>query len=242
VVGERSLVLVYSSLCSLFLIASPAIRSDIPSNIVNSLICGILNIYEISVTNSRVNPEIIMRWLALCGNVLRDLLLYVFAALAITVFLYYVPDYFVLEQLTAFFSSIILNLVGVRMHYSTTSNEAFVGGIQVIRECTGVQVISVMAGLILPIRNSSWLRKIKVLLVVSVILFVMNFLRIALEIWLVYYGILPWSLAHYPLSLVLGIAGVYTLVLVSDNIFPEFGDQIAYFYAHLTQPSTGSES
>ncbi|MBL7118918.1 archaeosortase/exosortase family protein [Candidatus Bathyarchaeota archaeon] len=174
-------------------------------------------------------------------NVTRDLLIYVSAALGITLFLYYIPDYFLLEQLTAIFSSMVLNLVGVSLSYSSTSHEAFVGSIQVIRECTGVQVISVMAGLILPIRGSSWRRKIRVLLIVSVILFIMNFLRIALEIWLIYRRILPWSLAHYPLSLILGIAGVYTLVLVSDRVFPEFGDQITYFYLNLTETSPSPE-
>ncbi len=175
-------------------------------------------------------------------NVIKNLLIYVSAVLGITFFLYYIPDYFFLEQLTAFFSSWILNLVGVPLSYSSTSREAFVGPIRVVRECTGVQVISVMAGLILPIRESTWTRKIKVLLIVSVILLVMNFLRIALEIWLIYYGILPWSLAHYPLSLVLGIAGVYTLVLISDRVFPEFGDQIAYFYTSFAKTSTSPKS
>lgn len=86
------------------------------------------------------------------------------------------------------------------------------------------------------------MRKIKVLLIVSVILFVMNFLRIVLELWLVYREILPWSLAHYPLSLILGIAGVYTLVLVSDLLFPELGDQLAHFYMHFAPDKVKSES
>ena len=170
-------------------------------------------------------------------NAIKDFLVYVSATMAITLFLYYVPNYFLLEQMTALSSSIILNLIGVSLPYSSTPLEAFVGPIQVVRECTGIQVISVMAGLIIPVRGSNWTRKIKVLLVVSVILFVMNSLRIALEIYLICYEILPWSLAHYPLSLVLGIAGVYTLVLVSDRVFPEFGDQIAYFYMTIFKTS-----
>jgi exosortase/archaeosortase family protein len=179
-----------------------------------------------------------MRGLTLDRNVIEDLLVYLIAALGITVFVYYVPSYFLLEQLSAIFSSRLLNLVGIPLAYSSSSGRAFVGPIQVVRECTGVQVIAVMAGLVLPIRRSSWVRKLKVLSIVSVILFVMNFLRIVLELWLVYRGILPWSLAHYPLSLLLGIAGVYTLVLVSDLMFPELGDQLTYFYLHLV-PSEG---
>jgi len=171
----------------------------------------------------------------LSRNVTKSLSIYVSAVLGITLFLYYVPDYFFLEQLTAFFSSKLLGLAGVPLAYSSTSHKAFVGPIQVVRECTGIQVFSVMAGLILPTRGSSLTRKIRVLLIISLILFVMNLLRITLEIWLVYYGILPWALAHYPLSLALGISGVYSLILVSDRVFPEFGDQIAYFYSHLVK-------
>ena len=172
---------------------------------------------------------------------IQDFLIYVSFALGITLFLYYVPDYFFLEQLTAISSAKILNMVGVSLSYSSISHEAFVGSIQVIRECTGIQVIAVMSGLILPIRCTSWVRKVRVLLITSTILLVMNFLRIALEIWLVYYHILPWSLAHYPLSLVLGVVGVYMLVLISDQVFPEFGDQITGFYQHLTRTTSGSE-
>jgi exosortase/archaeosortase family protein len=174
--------------------------------------------------------------------VIKDLFVYLFAALGITVFVYYVPSYFLLEQLSAILSSMILNMIGVPLTYSSSSGRAFVGPIQVVRECTGIQVIAVMAGLVLPIRRSTWIRKVKVLLIVSVILFVMNFLRIVLELWLVYREILPWSLAHYPLSLILGIAGVYTLVLVSDLLFPELGDQLAYFYIQLALAKVSSES
>ena len=174
-------------------------------------------------------------------NVTQDFLIYISAALGITLFLYYVPDYFFLEQWTAFSSARILNLAGVSLGYTSTSHEAFVGPIQVIRECTGIQVIAVMSGLILPIRRTSWVRKVRVLLIASAILLLMNLLRIALEIWLVYYHILPWSLAHYPLSLVLGIVGVYSLVLISDRVLPEFGDQITCFYLHFAKTSADSE-
>lgn len=172
----------------------------------------------------------------------KDLFLYLLAALGITVFVYYVPSYFLLEQLSAILSSMILNMIGVPLAYSSSSSKAFVGPIQVVRECTGIQVIAVMAGLVLPIQRSNWIRKVKVLLIVSVILFVMNFLRIVLELWLVYREILPWSLAHYPLSLVLGVAGMYTLVLISDLLFPELGDQLAYFYIHLAPAEVRSKS
>lgn len=57
-------------------------------------------------------------------------------------------------------------------------------------------------------------------------LYVANLFRVVLEYWLVYNGILPWSLAHYPLSLVLGVVGMFFLVTLADKLMPEFGDII----------------
>jgi exosortase/archaeosortase len=53
-----------------------------------------------------------------------------------------------------------------------------------------------------------------------------NLFRVVIEYYLVDAKILPWSLAHYPLSLVLGIIGVFFLVLVNNKIIPEFGEYI----------------
>ncbi len=48
--------------------------------------------------------------------------------------------------------------------------------------------------------------------------------RIALEIWLLYRGILPWKMAHGPVGVVLGIVSVMFLVLLADRFLPEIGD------------------
>jgi len=51
-----------------------------------------------------------------------------------------------------------------------------------------------------------------------------NIARIAFEVWLLYNGILPWSLAHYPTGLILGVFAVAFLVIVADYFIPEIGD------------------
>jgi hypothetical protein len=56
-------------------------------------------------------------------------------------------------------------------------------------------------------------------------------LRIVLEFSLLYFNILPWSLAHYPLSLLLGVIGVLVLVFVTDRLLPEFEQ----FFLSLTR-------
>ncbi len=51
-----------------------------------------------------------------------------------------------------------------------------------------------------------------------------NLGRIALEIWMLYSGLLPWSLAHYPTGLILGVFSVAFLIIAADHFIPEIGD------------------
>jgi exosortase/archaeosortase family protein len=87
-----------------------------------------------------------------------------------------------------------------------------------------VQVIAAFVGMLIPIPNAPLKKKLLTLAVVSASLYVANVVRIALEFSLVYLNLLPWALAHYPLSLLLGVLGVFILVLVTDRLLPEFGD------------------
>jgi exosortase/archaeosortase family protein len=89
-------------------------------------------------------------------------------------------------------------------------------------------------GLILPLPRGTWNRKIIAVIVVTVILFIANVLRVVFEIWLVYMGILPWELAHYPMSFVLGVVGVFVLCIVAIVLVPgfieTFEDMIFYLF------------
>ncbi|MFH0748701.1 MAG: hypothetical protein V1915_02115, partial [Candidatus Bathyarchaeota archaeon] len=100
----------------------------------------------------------------------------------------------------------------------------YLADIKVVKDCTGVQVIAVFFGMLLPTPNAPMKKKLLTLMIVSICLYVANVLRIALEFSLVYLNILPWFLAHYPLSLLLGITGVVILVFVTDRLLPEFGN------------------
>ncbi|MFX1541171.1 MAG: exosortase/archaeosortase family protein, partial [Promethearchaeota archaeon] len=92
----------------------------------------------------------------------------------------------------------------------------------------------VFAGLILPLPRGTWPRKILAVIVVTIMLFVANFVRVVYEIWLVYWGILPWELAHYPMSFVLGVVGVFILCIVAIVLVPgfieTFEDMIYYLF------------
>jgi exosortase/archaeosortase family protein len=149
---------------------------------------------------------------------------YAIAAATIALSVYYMPNYFFLERATADHAASLLNLLGANVQTYIVGQTAFLENIRVVKECTGVQVIAVFLGLLIPLPGASWRMKLLTLATATASVYVANVLRIALEFWLVYNGVLPWSLAHYPMSLLLGIIGVAILVLVTDRLLPEFGD------------------
>jgi hypothetical protein len=78
-------------------------------------------------------------------------------------------------------------------------------------------------------------------------LFIANVLRVVYEVWLVYWGILPWELAHYPMSFVLGVVGVFILCIVAILLVPgfieTFEDMIYYLFPPKPkQPTASKES
>jgi len=158
----------------------------------------------------------------------RNIILYILTALLIVLIIYYVPDYFFLERTTADHTAFLLNAVGVDVQSKAVGDKAFLNEIEIVKDCTGIQVIAVFLGLFIPLPNASLKKKLLTLFVLSVILHVANVLRIALEFWLVHFDVLPWTLVHYPLSLLFGILGVLFLVLVTDRLLPEFGNFIFY--------------
>jgi len=104
--------------------------------------------------------------------------------------------------------------------------KAFLNELWVERVCTGIQVVAVFAGMILPLPKISWRRKLFAVVLVAIAVHFANIACIALEIWLLYSGLLPWDLAHYPTGLILGIFSVAFLVIATDYFVPEFGDLI----------------
>jgi len=153
-------------------------------------------------------------------------LIYFSLAIAIIVIVYYVPNYYFLESAVASHSSMILSLLGLQAPFRLVDGFALVGNYVVARECTGIQVMAIFLGLILPLPRVSWIKKVFSLSLLGGLLYGANLFRVVLEYYLVDAGILPRSLAHYPLSLVLGIIGVFLLVLVNNKLVPEFGEYI----------------
>jgi exosortase/archaeosortase family protein len=136
----------------------------------------------------------------------------------------YLPDYFVLEKITADQSAAFLNWIGIPAGSWVRGSRAFVNEFEIERMCTGIQVTAVFAGILVPFPRISWKRKVIAIAAVAVLVYVANIGRIVLEVLLLYRGILPWSLAHYPTGLILGVFSVALLVILLDRFIPEIGD------------------
>ena len=155
---------------------------------------------------------------------LRDIVVYASIAVALSASLYYLPNYFILEKMTADHSATFLNWLGIPAESWIRDGRAFVNEFEIERMCTGIQVTAIFAGILIPFPKISWRRKAAAIGSVAVLMYFANIGRIALEIVLLYKGILPWYLAHYPTGLILGVFSVAFLVIALDYFIPEFGD------------------
>ena len=154
----------------------------------------------------------------------RAIVFYIFAVVALSASFYYLPNYFILEKITANHSSALLNWLGIPAASRVIEGRAFVNEFEIERMCTGIQVTAIFAGILLPFPKIAWRRKVIAIASVAVLIYFANIGRIALEVWLLYAGILPWYLAHYPTGLILGIFSVAFLVIMLDHFIPEIGD------------------
>ena len=145
-------------------------------------------------------------------------------ASAIALAVYYIPNYWFLENWTAQQSAMVMNMVGMKASVWYQGPNVFVNQFEVERMCTGVQVIAVFLGIIVALPRTSILKKILALGIIAISVYLANIGRIVLEIWLLYSGLLPWSLAHYPTGLILGVFAVAFLVVVADHFMPALGD------------------
>jgi exosortase/archaeosortase family protein len=145
-------------------------------------------------------------------------------ASAIAIVLYYLPNYYFLEKITAEHSAVLMEFIGIKSTVWTQGNKVFLNEFEIERMCTGVQVITVFLGILVALPKAALKKRILAFGVVAISVYFANIARIAFEIWLLYSGTLPWSLAHYPTGLILGVFSVAFLVVVADHFLPEVGD------------------
>jgi exosortase/archaeosortase family protein len=161
---------------------------------------------------------------ALRKNAAYEILRFLGITSVIALALYYIPNYWFLENLTAQHSAMVMNMIGMKATVSYQGNEVYVNQFDVQRMCTGVQVITVFLGIIVALPRTALKKKVLAFGIIAISVYLANIGRIVLEIWLLYSGTLPWSLAHYPTGLILGVFAVAFLIVVADHFMPVIGD------------------
>jgi exosortase/archaeosortase family protein len=145
-------------------------------------------------------------------------------ASTIAIVLYYLPNDYMYKEVVAQNSQTLMQAIGINGVTWSQGGKVFLNEFEIQRMCTGVQVIAVFLGIVVAVPKVDLKRRVMALSVVAVSVHFANVGRIALEIWLLYSGILPWSLAHYPTGLILGVFSVAFLILAADVFIPEIGD------------------
>ena len=149
---------------------------------------------------------------------------YLAVASAIAVAAYYLPNYYLYEKVIAENSAALMQFIGIKPTVWTHGSQVFLNQFEIQRMCTGVQVMAVFLGIIAAVPKVPLRNRILAFTVVVASVHLANVGRIAFEIWLVYNGILPWSLVHYPTGLILGVFSVSFLIVAADHFIPQIGD------------------
>jgi exosortase/archaeosortase family protein len=147
-----------------------------------------------------------------------------------------------IEFLTAQISVKGLTLLGLTSDYGISNNWVWMtltGGardvqVYIIRECTAFHVWGILIGLIMPLQEKDWGRKLKSIVFGGGLVFIMNITRIMITLYLTGYDVAPFSwflinptieTYHYPVSFAYGVIGIAVVVsLINAYILPELGD------------------
>ncbi len=179
---------------------------------------------------------------------LRYLILYV-AAFAIIVWIFDTLPSQGVEAFTAQTTVLFLSLLG---HIATwTQADGYttltlagqhVITVTIVRECTALNVLGVMTGLILPLRERRT-RRLAGVTLSALLLFALNIPRIALTVYLAAYDTWPFTMLaestletyHYPISFAFGVIGVaLTVLAVSRWTTPALSETLLRIYDYAT--------
>jgi exosortase/archaeosortase family protein len=169
----------------------------------------------------------------------RDLILYVALFIFFMQGFKFAPSGW-MELLTARISSLLIQSLGMLSSYGLGKGGAYLTldgtrmvEVVIIRECTGIHVWGILAGLVLPLKYGSWIRKALSLALGAILVVVLNISRIILTVYLTAYDVPPLSwfssnptveTYHYPISFLYGVIGIMVIILIiSRFLLPELG-------------------
>jgi exosortase/archaeosortase family protein len=149
-----------------------------------------------------------------------------------------------LENMTARISSETFGALGFSSSWGVAEGGSYLSlqgerqlvSVIIIRECTAINVFSIVVGLVMPLRRGSWIRKALSIIFSSALLFFLNVSRIVLTLLLTGFSFPPFSwffsnptveVYHYPISFFYGVLGVALLVVLLSRWFvPELEDTL----------------
>jgi len=168
-------------------------------------------------------------------------IIFYFTAFTIILWVFYTIPSGWIEGLTAQTAVGVLSIFGHTTYWEQTAGYTTLTllgqhplTVSIIRECTALNVLGVMAGLILPL-IASWKKRAVGIALSGFLLFTLNIPRIVLTIYLTAYDTLPFTLIadrnletyHYPISFIFGVIGVaLTVFAVSHWTTPELADTL----------------
>ena len=162
---------------------------------------------------------------------LPNCIAYLAIAILITIFLFFISDYYWLRYYTAEGTSWIINFFGFESYVSPAPSVADgivrITGIgfsfQIVKICSGIEAIALVSGLIIA-TPTSWKRRIFGVLFISLGIFAANILRIITTIVLYTQGF-DLYIAHEVVSAIFTIIFIIVFILMIQAwIIPNFID------------------
>lgn len=177
---------------------------------------------------------------------IRSLIFYITGAILFPLIISYINDYLWLHEMVSkqavFFLNLFTGIDGFVFFEPKVGNwfidipERF--PLIFTNSCAGVQPIAMIIGIIIFIPSSQnnktkkdiWRRKIKSLIISSIIYYVMNIIRLIFSLYLYWIGY-PWDEIDFSLSLITAFITVIIVVFLFNKWIPEF--MISFYYTYL---------
>ena len=156
---------------------------------------------------------------------------YLVIAILVTIFLFYISEYYWLRLYTAQSTSWLINFFGFESVVSGVESSGYVGisgngfSFQLIKICSGIEAIALVSGLILA-TPTTWKRKSIGVLFITFGIFLANILRIITTIILYTQGY-GMYIAHEVVSAIFTILFIIVFILMIQAwIVPNFIDSL----------------
>lgn len=160
---------------------------------------------------------------------LLNCIAYLIIVIVITIFIYFLSDYFYLNLYTAEGASSILNLIGINSYVNSSGTYVVIYAsgqpFTLIKACSGIEAIALVSGLILA-TPTSWGRKIGGVVFITLGIFAANILRIMTTLILAVQGF-PQYVYHEVISAIFTIIFIIVFILMIQAwVIPNFIDSL----------------